>query len=219
MAARWAPRLCDFLVVWMAGWVNSRQLEVIDSCVRRTAVLATLHIRMGTRRELGDARSLTVRPRSVSTQPRRGVRMRRPAGCGGLLAVPRDVAWGWTQAGTIVGASAARSRGVAVEHSTRRRPGVRNVYVARSWLSRRRCTNCEGPSKMSVTTLSSPVGICDRRQSGGGGGGRRRSDEPVLDGPCAVASCRRSMRPRCRVRSCRGDASDRSRSASSRRSA
>jgi len=29
IAMRWARRL-RFLIVWLAGWVNSRQLEVVD---------------------------------------------------------------------------------------------------------------------------------------------------------------------------------------------
>jgi len=32
-----------FLVLWMAGWINSRQLEVIDFLRERTAFFASWH--------------------------------------------------------------------------------------------------------------------------------------------------------------------------------
>ena len=39
MVPRWAPRLCGSLVLWMAGWIHSRQLEVIDFLREENRVL------------------------------------------------------------------------------------------------------------------------------------------------------------------------------------
>lgn len=86
MAARWAPRLCDFLVVWIAGWVNSRQLEVIDCSRRRRGSGSGRRSDTGSGRRSGSGSGRRSLEHAREISPMRGVLSACQTGIGAVAS-------------------------------------------------------------------------------------------------------------------------------------